>query len=292
MKAPLLLVTLSVALASPSAFAAKDSAKPASAAAGYTVKPGDSFAKIARALGTTAENLAKANDLGTDAIIRPGQTLKIPAKSAAPAKSPAPAKSQTAAAKGSDNTHQVQAGETFTSIAKKHGISSAALAAANPAAVPTALQLGQVLNLVGSPKPAKAEPDPVAKAPQPAKAAVPEEKAPAPTAAKAIATAEAPPAPKIKTPAAEEIAPPPAAKVPPAPRMTPAIAEVSPPPAEAPAAAGPKYITATVDSETTLGDFAAKHGADAKRLNELNGLDLTTETVLAKGSELIVPSQP
>ena len=59
-----------------------------------------------------------------------------------------------------------------------------------------------------------------------------------------------------------------------------------------PATAGPKYINATVDSEITLGDFAAKHGADAKRLNELNGLDLTAETVLAKGSELIVPVQP
>jgi hypothetical protein len=28
------------------------------------------------------------------------------------------------------------------------------------------------------------------------------------------------------------------------------------------------------------------------RLNDLNGLDLTSATVLAKGSELYVPSQP
>ena len=32
--------------------------------------------------------------------------------------------------------------------------------------------------------------------------------------------------------------------------------------------------------------------ADGIRLNALNGLDLTTATVLAKGSELYVPAQP
>jgi hypothetical protein len=42
----------------------------------------------------------------------------------------------------------------------------------------------------------------------------------------------------------------------------------------------------------TYGDFAAKHGTDADRLNALNGLDLTNATVLAKGSELYVPAQP
>ena len=42
----------------------------------------------------------------------------------------------------------------------------------------------------------------------------------------------------------------------------------------------------------TYGEFAAKHGTDAERLNALNGLDLTTATVLAKGSELYVPAQP
>ena len=42
----------------------------------------------------------------------------------------------------------------------------------------------------------------------------------------------------------------------------------------------------------TYGEFATKHGTDAERLNALNGLDLTTATVLAKGSELYVPAQP
>ena len=42
----------------------------------------------------------------------------------------------------------------------------------------------------------------------------------------------------------------------------------------------------------TYGDFAATHGTDTSRLNDLNGLDLTQTTVLAKGSELYVPAQP
>ena len=42
----------------------------------------------------------------------------------------------------------------------------------------------------------------------------------------------------------------------------------------------------------TYGEFASKHGTDVERLNALNGLDLTTATVLAKGSELYVPAQP
>lgn len=47
-----------------------------------------------------------------------------------------------------------------------------------------------------------------------------------------------------------------------------------------------------IEGEITYGDFAAKYGTDAERLNSLNGLDLTTATVLAKGSELYVPAQP
>jgi LysM repeat protein len=53
-----------------------------------------------------------------------------------------------------------------------------------------------------------------------------------------------------------------------------------------------KIRAITIDGEMTYGEFAAKHGTDAERLNALNGLDLTTATVLAKGSELYVPAEP
>jgi hypothetical protein len=47
-----------------------------------------------------------------------------------------------------------------------------------------------------------------------------------------------------------------------------------------------------IEVEMTYAEFAAQHGTNVARLNELNGLDLTETTVLAKGSELYVPAQP
>ena len=60
--------------------------------------------------------------------------------------------------------------------------------------------------------------------------------------------------------------------------------------------AGPKpskknHLVA-IESELTYGEFAAKHATTIKHLNDLNGLDLVAGTVLAKGSELYVPSAP
>jgi hypothetical protein len=65
-----------------------------------------------------------------------------------------------------------------------------------------------------------------------------------------------------------------------------AVAEETP----APAPEG-KIQAITIDTEMTYGDFASNHGTDTSRLNALNGLDLTSATVLAKGSELYVPGQ-
>ena len=55
------------------------------------------------------------------------------------------------------------------------------------------------------------------------------------------------------------------------------------------AQAAESIIKVTVDAEITYGEFAAKHGTDVERLNELNGYDLNSATVLARGSELYVP---
>jgi LysM repeat protein len=60
----------------------------------------------------------------------------------------------------------------------------------------------------------------------------------------------------------------------------------------APQADKPAIVTVAVDAEMTFGEFAAKHGTDIARLNELNGLDLDASTLLAKGSELYVPQAP
>jgi LysM repeat protein len=229
----------------------------------YTIKPGDSLAKIARKHGCTADELAKANGLKLTAVIHPGQTLKVPGKTGS-----APAGGQ--ATVPADGTHIIQSGDTFAAISRRYGIPMDSLLAANPGVDPKSLRPGQKVNLAATPKAVTPAP-----APEPAPAPAP---TPTPT-----------PSPAVEPPAAE--APPEAAA--PATEATEAPATDAPADAvPAPAATEGKIITVAVESEITFGEFAAKHGTDIARLNELNGLDLSSSTVLAKGSELYVPSQP
>ncbi len=220
--------------------------KPQATATTYTVKAGDSLERIARKTNSSTSSLAKTNGLKASSIIRPGQKLKVPGKQSAPAAATA------AAPRSGAKSHKVQAGETLFSISKKHGMSTEALAAANPQVKPSALRPGQVVSLSGD-SPATtmiSAPAPQAKAPTP----VPQETTP-------VSTAAAPAPAPVKE--------------------------------EAPAAAPEKKVRAIIiDGEMTYGEFASQHGTDAERLNALNGLDLTTATILAKGSELYVPAQP
>jgi LysM repeat protein len=218
-----------------------------SAAATYTVKAGDSLDRIARQVGTSPEKLAKSNGLKTSSIIQPGQKLNVPG-----AVAPVPAATSAPQPKPLTKTHTVKQGETFSSISRKHKISTATLIAANPKLKPTALRPGQILELSASAPstPPTAQATPIA-APEPTP---PPEPATAPTP---ITT---------KQPAAEE---------------TPAATTLD-----------RKLHPVAVDAEMTYGDFAAKHGTNTERLNALNGLDLTEATVLAKGSELYIPAQP
>jgi LysM repeat protein len=109
------------------------------------------------------------------------------------------------------------------------------------------------------------------------------------TATQTIAvTKAANPEEKASLPIAET---PPAFPQPPISTATPETTPATGAETEAPKAEK-KIRAITIDGEMTYGEFAAKHGTDAERLNALNGLDLTTATVLAKGSELYVPAEP
>ena len=61
---------------------------------------------------------------------------------------------------------------------------------------------------------------------------------------------------------------------------------------EQPAADGARIRTVAIEETTPLTSFAAAHGTSIARLNALNGLNLNSSTVLAKGSELYVPAHP
>ena len=264
--------------------AAPATAKPAAvekasspSAATYTVKAGDNFEKIARKVGTNPKALAKANGMKASSIIHPGQKLKVPGK-AVPA-THAVAAATTAAPQASGKTHKVQAGETFSSISKKHGVSTQVIVAANPKVNASSLRPGQVVNLGGSTSA-------TTMISAPPRAQTPAIAESAPVSSPAPATRPAPVRDSIPASAA--------------PAST--VAETKSAPAPAPPAvereilssntAEKKIRPVTIDGEMTYGEFATKHGTDAERLNALNGLDLTTATVLAKGSELYVPAQP
>lgn len=245
------------------------SAKPAAApstASTYTVKAGDNLVKIARKVGTSSQSLAKANGLKPSSIIRPGQKLQVPGAVATSAATPAePAIAATPSLRArAGGQHKVQPGETFASISRKRGISTADLIAANPQVKPTALRPGQVISLGGD---------------APATSLISHSKTPVAAAKPAPVPSSVP---AVKSPSVSESLP-----------VSTPTATASAVEETAPVASPEKKIRPiTVEGEMTYGEFATKYGTDASRLNALNGLDLTTATVLAKGSELYVPGQP
>jgi len=227
----------------------------------YVVKPGDFLERIARKTQCSAAAIAKANNMKPTKMLHPGQKLKLPAGTSTQTTSSKPSAPSSLAGK----THTIKQGETYYSLSRKYGISVDSLIAANPHAKPTALRPGLVIRLSAAPAQQNKAPSATASAPAPSPKPVP-----APT-----------PAPKpTPKPTAPVEMPKETAKTPPA---------SSP---QEPAAPEKKIRSVTIDSEMTYAEFAAKHGTDINRLNDLNGLDLTSTTVLAKGSELYVPAQP
>jgi LysM repeat protein len=216
-----------------------------------TVRAGDTLAKVAKRHGTTSATLIQLNQLKNPSLIRPGDKLRLPATPTATPKSPA--------ARPSGKTHLVKSGETFYSIARKHGIAPESLQAANPSIKATSLRPGQTLHLD---RPATESPRLATRT----ESAAPKAAAPAPS-----------PAPKPA--AAPQVAAKPAA----------------PAPVESPTqtvASTPRINSVFITEETDFSAFAAAHGTSTAKLNALNGLNLNPSTVLAKGSELYVPAQP
>src|SRR5512139_3001155 len=102
---------------------------PARAAADrfYTVRAGDSIARIAARVHVAAHDLASANGLRTDSRIRPGQVLTVPDRGVV----------------------YVRSGQTLSHIAAAHHCSISALAHANRLRPTATLRVGQRLRLPG-----------------------------------------------------------------------------------------------------------------------------------------------
>jgi LysM repeat protein len=121
----------------------------------HTVQPGENLFRIGLSYGVDWRTIAAANGLTTTRIYA-GQQLRIPgAGSALPAgpavpetQAPAPAAVSEAAAPA-PATYTVARGDTLAGIARRFGLTPAALVAANSLANPDWIFAGQVLNIPG-----------------------------------------------------------------------------------------------------------------------------------------------
>lgn len=130
--------------------APKPAASPAASGATYVVKPGDTLSGIARRSHTTVPQLCAVNKLTAASPLKIGQKLVLPAAGgAAPPAAKPPAAKPTAKPSGKARTHTVQSGETLYAIARKHGVSPAALMQANKLTPQTAgkLRIGSTLTI-------------------------------------------------------------------------------------------------------------------------------------------------
>ena len=105
----------------------------------YTVKSGDSMAKIAAKHGISVGALVRANPQVDDPrLIFPGQKLEIPGQPVSPSAPPTSFSDQ----------YRVRSGDTLSKIARAFGVSLAALVAANPQIRdPDRIKVGQIIHV-------------------------------------------------------------------------------------------------------------------------------------------------
>jgi LysM repeat protein len=100
------------------------------------VKAGDTLYRIAVNHGVTVAAIMAANGIANPNLIRPGQVLVIP--TSAPPTTPPPA---------TPARYTVRSGDNLYRIAVNHGVTLAALMAANGITNPSLIYPGQVLTI-------------------------------------------------------------------------------------------------------------------------------------------------
>lgn len=111
----------------------------------HVVVAGDTVWALSKKYGTTVNELIALNKLGSNALIRVGQTLKLPGAGAAP-KAASPSKPVVRSAR----SHKVAPGDTLSALAHRYGTTTAALASANRLTNPNLIRVGQVLTIPGT----------------------------------------------------------------------------------------------------------------------------------------------
>ncbi|MDP9225928.1 MAG: LysM peptidoglycan-binding domain-containing protein [Actinomycetota bacterium] len=107
-------------------------AGPQAQAAGHRVRAGETLTTIATRYGTTVSRLASLNHLRNPDLIILGERLRVPARQQV------------------DSVHEVQAGETLSSIAARYGTTVSALVSANHVKDPNLIVAGTKLKVPGA----------------------------------------------------------------------------------------------------------------------------------------------
>jgi LysM repeat protein len=209
----------------------------------HLVIKGETFRVIAKKYGITSKELEKANPRVDPDIPKAGTKLTLPAEKNAVVET----KSTTSSAK----THSVTEKDTFYVVAKKYGVSVAALTQANPGVNPDKLHPGMKLNLPSSSK----------------------------STSKETAKPETKPDP--------EIANPPPTVVASAVTDTSFFEKKSPTEELPPAEAKPKFRRYIVSEEETPQTISEAFNITLKKLYEMN--DLKPGAKLKSGQEIKVP---
>lgn len=109
----------------------------------YEVKSGDTLSQIAAKNGVSTVALARENGISDKTMVKVGQTLKLPPRGTG--------KSQAAAAVAEPVAapvfYKVKSGDTLSGIAKKHGVTVAALTAENGMSRKATIRPGQQLKI-------------------------------------------------------------------------------------------------------------------------------------------------
>ncbi|GAA5204537.1 LysM peptidoglycan-binding domain-containing protein [Microbacterium jejuense] len=156
--------------AAPSVTAVPTVAVPAAAAPPtYTVVRGDTVSRIASSFGLRTGDVLALNGLGWSSIIYPGQTLKLSAGTVAAAPAPV-APAAPAAPSTTAGTYTIVAGDTISAIARRHGVTTNAVLAANGLGWSSIIYPGQRISIPGNAAPAASTPAPT---PAPAPSAPP-----------------------------------------------------------------------------------------------------------------------
>ena len=111
----------------------------------YDVNSGDTLFSIARKFKVSISDLAKINKLGANTLIRPGQTLKIPASGYEEA-------AKKAVEYNNKTVYKVKRGDTLYSIAKNYNMRVDTLKKLNNLKKNPKLKKGMELTVLGKPK--------------------------------------------------------------------------------------------------------------------------------------------